>query len=70
MTWEEKLREMREEMKWVATQCIQSDDIPCGRDALTAADAISKMINSLHEHNLNDAEWNRPAPTVEAPHEP
>jgi hypothetical protein len=60
MTWEEKLQEIRAELKWVATVCLNGDDTEIAQVAITASLAVSDLVNELHTYGLNDAVWDRP----------
>lgn len=59
MTWEERLRAMQDDLKWLLTECIKADEMECAQSAVAATLVIQGLNNQLHEHALNDAEWDR-----------
>jgi hypothetical protein len=61
MTWEERLRAMQDDLKWLLTECIKADEMECAQSAVAATLVISGLVNSLHEHGLEDATWDRPS---------
>lgn len=61
MTWEERLRAMQDDLKWLLTECIKADEMECAQSAVAATLRISDLNNTLHAHSLNDADWDRNA---------
>ena len=57
MTYTEKLNEMREALKAIATQCLRNDDDECAHEVIGACIVISDVINKLETYGLGDDIW-------------
>ena len=62
MTFEERLEQMREDLKWLASELLNSDEIDCARDSIVAVEAIDTLRNTIGEAGLEDSDWDKPAP--------
>lgn len=61
MTWEERLRAMQADLKWLLTECVKADEMECAQSAVAATLTISDLVNTLHENGLEDATWDKDA---------
>lgn len=60
MKWSEKLQAIRDDLKWMATECTKGDDLEAAHAALGVTIAVCDLGNKLEEYGLHDAEWDRP----------
>lgn len=70
MTFEERLEQMREDLKWLASECLTSDEMDCARDSILATVAIDRLRNTLADAGLEESDWDRPGPPTLAPRRP
>lgn len=59
MNWNEKLSAIRDELKWMATECTKDDSLEAAHATLGVAIAVCNLQNKLEECGLHDAVWNR-----------
>lgn len=57
ITFEEKLEQIRGDLKHLATLLIASDDTNIAQLALVAEDAVSSVIGEIEKYGLHDNEW-------------
>jgi hypothetical protein len=61
VTWDEKLQAIRDELRWIASECMRGDDDEVAHAALGASMVIGSLKGKLHEYGLDEADWNRDA---------
>lgn len=59
MTWEERLRAIQGDLKWLLIECVTAEELECAQASIVVTLSVSDLINKLHDHGLDDADWNR-----------
>jgi hypothetical protein len=62
MTLEERLEQMRDDLKWLASEMLKSDEIDSARDSVLAIEAVDRLRATLGDAGLEESEWDRPGP--------
>lgn len=56
-TWQERLNQIRSDLKFMSIECIKGDDIECAQALIVADLTLCEAMNKLSEYGIDDAPY-------------
>lgn len=61
MTLDEKLDEMRSDLRWLVNELLKDEADEAANAACAAILAVGEVVKQIHEYGIDESEWNRDA---------